>query len=437
MPWYTGRPLLDHLEAVHIASDINLIDFRFPVQHVLRPNLDFRGYAGTISSGVVRRGDDVVVLPSGRRSKVAGVFVAGSERDEAHAPMAVTLTLEGETDVSRGDVIVRPDNVPQLGHSLEAMVVWMHEQPLEEGREYLIKQATVLTSARMSRLRYRVNVNTIHREKADRLGLNEIGRVTIETPRLIAYDAYARNRWTGSFILIDRISNATLGAGMIVDLESIDTISTRRVAPDAGTNLRASKRGLDPGLRAERLRQQPSVVWLTGLPRSGKSSLAYALERRLFEEGFLPYVIDGEGLRQGLSADLGFSRADRKENARRAAELARTVNDLGAIAVVALVSPFAEDRAEARRLIGHDRFLEIYCNAPLELCESRDAERLFDRARSGEVANVTGIDLPYEPPSAPDLQALVSEGAVDEYVEQIVRMMRDRGWLTRSQELSS
>jgi bifunctional enzyme CysN/CysC len=432
MPWFQGGPLLDYLENVHIASDKNLIDFRLPVQLVVRPNLDFRGFAGTIASGVLRIGDEVVALPSGRRSAVKTIAVSGAARDEAFAGMAVTITLEHEIDVSRGDMFVRPNNAPPLENAIEAMVVWMNETALEPGRSYLIKQTTLTAPATVTHLRYRMNIETLHSESAESLKLNEIGRVRIESARPLAADAYTKNRQTGAFILVDRMSNATLGAGMILDRTPAErALESERRAHDAGTNLRGGESVITAQDRARRAGQKPFTVWFTGLPRSGKSSLSYALERVLFDRGHHALVLDGENLRRGLSSDLGFSAADRAEHMRRASELVRMFNDEGLIVIGAFVSPTAELRARARVIIGADRFLEVFCDSPLELCERRDTESLFARARRGEISNVTGVDQDYEVPARPDLRLDTAHESVERNVARLIDALDARGWLGR------
>ncbi|HEX7706972.1 MAG TPA: sulfate adenylyltransferase subunit CysN [Thermoanaerobaculia bacterium] len=424
MPWYQGPPLLSFLETVHIAGDRNLIDLRFPVQMVLRPDLDYRGYAGSVASGILRTGDEVMVLPSMRTSRIRRITTFDGDVGEAFSPMAVTVMLEGESDVSRGDMLVHPNNVPQLTREFEAMLVWMAEEPLAIGREYLLKQTTVQVPAIVSDLRYRMNVGTISREQADSLALNEIGRVRVETPRALAIDPYARNKATGAFILIDRLSNVTVAAGMILDREPAESLSARPIAIDAGSNVRTSPgRGIAPAERSTKLGQQPVVVWLTGLPRSGKSSIAYALEGELFKRGKLVAVLDGESLRLGISRDLGFSPRDRAEHVRRAAEIAKMMADLGSIVLAAFVSPTEAERRVAREIIGAGRFVEVYCNAPLEVCEQRDQANLFARARQGEIHNVTGIDAPYEPPLAPDLEIRTAERSVEEAVTEVLRLI--------------
>ena len=422
MPWYQGTTLLDFLETVHIASDRNLIDLRFAVQYVLRPDRDFRGYAGNLLSGVIRPGDEVVALPSGQRSRVRSVQTFDGERTEAFAPEAVTLTLADEIDLSRGDMLVHPNNAPLLTSRIEAMLVWLDSAPLNPGRSYLLKHTSRQTGATLESVRYRMNVNTLHREPADGLTLNEVGRVLLETDRPLACDPYHKNRYGGAFILIDRLSNATVAAGMILDRGSAEhALARRHAAADAGSHVRRQKGLVGPEDRAAHLDQTPFTLWLTGLPRSGKSSLAFALEAELFGQGRLVQVLDGENLRLGLNADLGFSAQDRWENQRRTAELARLGNDMGLIVIVALASPLAADRAQARRIIGGERFVEVYCNAPLEHCEQRDEDRLYARARAGELTQVTGIDAPYEPPPNPALELDTATTGIEDNLQRLLR----------------
>ncbi len=379
---------------------------------------------------ILRRGAEVVALPSGRRSRVRGIDTFDGELEEAFPPQSVTVTLEDELDLSRGDMLVAPGNVPHLEHSFEAMLVWMAEEPMRPGAGgYLIKQATTVAPAAVDELRYRINVSTLHRETADQLALNDIGRVRIESPRLLAFDPYRKNRETGAFILIDRLTNATVAAGTILEREPAETRLDRPPAADAGVDVRAQASRIPAVARAEQLGQRPVTLWLTGLPRAGKSTVAFALEERLFAAGRKVQVLDGEGMRLGVNSDLGFSRGDRREHVRRTAEVARLFNDQGLMVVAALVSPTAEDRELARRIVGAGRFLEIHCNAPLEVCESRDTDGLFARARAGEIGNVTGIDAPYEPPESPDLELPTGDEATAVSVEKVWQLLESHGLL--------
>jgi bifunctional enzyme CysN/CysC len=362
---------------------------------------------------------------------VRSLTSAGRAREEVFAPMAVTVTLEDEIDVSRGDLLARPYNAPALENELECMLVWMASEPLEPGRALLVKHGTATVPARVAELRYRLDVVTLRSEPAERLALNEIGRARLECARRLAADPYDKNRRTGAFILIDRLSNATVAAGMVLERTPAERALARRRASDAGTNLRPGGSSIGADERARRTGQAPFAVWLTGLPRSGKSSIAYAAERELFARGLHALVLDGELLRRGLSSDLGFSPADRAEHVRRAAELARLFQEQGLIPICALVSPTSAERARARALAGPGRFLEVFCDAPLEVCEARDREGLYRRARAGELADVTGVDQPYEVPAAPDLRLDTVRSDADANVARLLEELERRGWLAR------
>ena len=429
--WYQGGPLLDYLETVNIASDRNLIDLRFPVQYVIRPDLDFRGYAGTVASGIVRRGDEVVALPSGKRSRVRSIHTADGEIDEAFAAMAVTLSLEDEIDISRGDVLVHPNNAPRVTAEPEAMVVWMDEKALEPGASYLVKQATIEVPAVVRDLRYRINIQSMHREQAAALELNEIGRIGLLTSRPLAVDAYRKNRSIGAFILIDRMTHATVGAGMFVDrTTAARVLDPRRAAADAGTNVREGLRS--PSLvgsaeRRKKLGHAAFTIWLTGLPRSGKSSIARGLEKALFEAGCSSVVLDGEVLRRGINSDLGFSARDREENMRRGAEVARLLNVQGIIAIAAFVSPLDVHRRRVIDVIGEESFVGVFCDAPQTVCEERDQEELYARAHRGELKNVSGVDSPFEPPAEDYLTLDTAGRSVDENVAAVLELLEKRG----------
>jgi len=401
MPWYDGAPLLSYLEDVEVSTDRNLIDLRFPVQYVLRPDLNFRGFSGTVASGIIRKGDDVMVLPAGSRSKVASIVTFEGEHDEAFAPMAVTVTLDDEVDASRGDMLVHVNNTPQVGNEFDAMLVWMSDTPLTPGAQLMLKSTSNVVPATVETLRYQFDVNTLKRQDADDLQLNAIGRAVIHTHRPLCYDSYTRNRNTGSFVLIDRLTNATLAAGMILDREP--GALAHEDAPSSepkSKNIVRHESDVSADERVQRLGQKPGTVWLTGLPRSGKTTIAYALERKLFDAGKFAVVLDGENLRATVSADLGFSAEDRRENVRRAAATAKLLNDAGIIAIVASVSPYADDRETAKTTIGEDRFIEVHVGTPLEVCKERDPE-LYAKAESGDIPLFSGITAPYEAPIAP------------------------------------
>ena len=428
MPWFQGSPLLAHLETVHVASDKNLVDLRFPVQNVVRPDLNFRGYAGTIASGVLRTGDRIAVVPSGKQSNVKSIVTFDGPLQEAQAGRAVTITLTDEIDISRGDMIVAPNNAPSLDNTIEAMLVWFDGDALATGKQYLLKHTTRTTAAIVTDVRYRIDVTTLHRQQATGLVMNEVGRVRIECSRPLATDAYQQNRGTGAFILIDRLTNATVAAGMILERKTAEeTTQRRRASADAGSNVRiASKRKVTPAQRRARLGQEPFVLWITGLPRAGKSTLAYGLEKWLFDHGHHVHVLDGEILRLSINRDLGFSGADRWENQRRAAEMARLDSALGIITIVALVSPLAFERQKARELVGEGPFFEVFCDAPLADCEARDRDGLYARARAGEISGVTGVDAPYEAPEKPELRLDTVHDSEATNLAKVIDLLRSR-----------
>ncbi len=430
MKWFRGISLIEYLETVHVSGDRNLVDMRFPVQYVIRPDLNFRGYAGTVASGVIRTGDEVLALPSGRRTRVESITTFEGAIDEAFPPMSVAVSLEDEIDLSRGDMLAHVNNVPRSGNVLETMMVWMNEEPLHAGSVYRIKHLTRTLNAEVAAIRYRIDVNTLHSESADTLGLNDIGRVVLRLHAPVQHDPYDKNRSTGAFILIDRINNATLAGGMILDRNvselTIDPALRRR---RADTLVHPHRSLVDGEERRERTGQKPVTIWLTGLPGSGKSTVAFALERKLFDMELLPYVLDGENLRLDLSKDLSFTANDRAENVRRAAAVARISNEAGLIAIAALVSPYREGREEARESIGDDRFLEVFVNTPLEVCETRDEDGLYRRARSGELENFSGISAPYEKPPDPDIVLDTEQMSVEDCVLRIVHTLQQKGYV--------
>ncbi|MBN9520553.1 sulfate adenylyltransferase subunit CysN [bacterium] len=422
MPWYHGPALLDHLETVHIASDRNLTDLRLPVQYVIRPNLDFRGFAGTVASGILRTGDEVMVLPSGKRSRVKSIVTYDGELDEAFAPQAVTVTLTDEVDVSRGDMLVHPDNPPHVSSQIEAMVVWMAEQPFVPGRTYTLKQTTRQVSAEVAAFRYAVDVNTLEHRTVPRLGLNEVGHVQLSLTQPLACDPYRTNAATGAFILIDRLTNNTVGAGMILEA------GAPRQA-EAVVTAKARESLVAPAEREQRFGQKPVTVLLVGLTGSGKSRIAYALERRLWDAGRAVTVLYGQNMRHGLNRDLGFTADDRSENLRRSAEVAKLMNDAGVITVAAFVAPHEAVREKAKQLIGADRVLEVFCTAPMEVLRARDQSGAYRLADAGTIAQMPGVTAAFEEPAAPDLVLQTDQLDVDESVARIVELMTARGYL--------
>ncbi|MEO9326773.1 adenylyl-sulfate kinase [Gordonia aurantiaca] len=414
MPWYGGRPLLDHLENVYIASDRNLIDARFPVQYVIRPQradgLDHRAYAGTVAGGVFTKGDEVVVLPSGFSTRITAIWGPGGKSvDQAFASMAVSIELADEIDIVRGDMLARPNNRPYVGRDIDALTCWFSEDTeLRPGNRYQLLCGTRMTRAQISGLNYRLDVNTLHRDgHADALSLNEIGRITLHTQEPVMFDSYRRNRDTGSFILIDEATNRTVAAGMI----------TAPVSHDSHVVWQASK------VSREHRPYRGATIWLTGLSGSGKSSLAVELERRFVAEGRPAYLMDGDNLRHGLNSDLGFSDDDRRENIRRTSEVAALFADSGAVAIVSLISPFAEERRRAREIHAERGlpFYEIFIDTPLEECERRDPKGLYRKARRGEIGQFTGIDSPYERPQDPELVITPDDGEPAEVADMVIR----------------
>jgi bifunctional enzyme CysN/CysC len=422
-PWYEGPALLNHLEEVYIAGDRNLVDVRFPVQYVIRPqtreHADHRSYAGTVASGVLRPGDDIVVLPAGKTSTITTIEGPTGPVTEAFPPMAVSISLADDIDISRGDMIARANNQPDASQEFDAMVCWMADAAaLEPGRDYIIKHTTRTTRARVAGLDYRLDVNTLHRDKsATALKLNELGRVTLRTQVPLLLDEYSRNPSTGSFILIDPDTNGTVAAGMVRDTTPA---ANRAASPNA-------VRHQNLVTAADRL-SKGSTVWFTGLSGSGKSSVAMLVEQKLLAAGRPAYVLDGDNLRHGLNADLGFSMDDRAENLRRLAHIATLLADSGQIVLVPAISPLEAHRELARTVHteqGFD-FFEVFCDTPLEDCERRDPKGLYAKARRGEITHFTGIDSPYQRPKSPDLR-LTPDQSPDELAQQVVDLLGTRG----------
>jgi bifunctional enzyme CysN/CysC len=398
MPWYGGESVLEILESIYVGGDRNLVDLRLPVQLVMRGQDGVRALAGQVASGVVREGDEVMALPSRAVARVK-TLVASAGGTAGFPPQAVTLTLDRELDVGRGDLLAHPGNVPAGRTTVDAMMVWFDETPLAVGGRYLVKHTTRTVPAIVESLAYVVDVNTLSRSGESTLSQHGIGRVTLRSAQPLFVDPYARNKATGSFILIDPATQATAGAGMVVERGT-----PPRRAVDTGPRIVVRESSAVPEAeRARRMGQRAVTVWLTGLSGSGKSTIARELERTLHAQGRHAFVLDGDTLRTGLNQDLGFSREDRAENVRRTAEVARVLNDAGLVAIVALISPFRDERERARAIVGAERFVEVYVDTPLEVCEARDAKGLYARARSGEIPEFTGISSPYEPPATPGL----------------------------------
>jgi bifunctional enzyme CysN/CysC len=431
MPWCDGPHLLHELENVHVTGARNPIDLRFPVQFAHRPDRTFRGYLGSVASGTIRPGDEVTVLPSGVTSKVARVLGPNGDVEAAHPPLAVSVVLEDEIDVSRGDMIVHSRNRPRVDRNFEAMLVWMSPEPMKPGTPYYIKQTTRVQPGTVAELQYRIDVNTLHRQDATQLGLNEIGRCSVSLNHAIAHDTYRKNHATGSFIVIDRVTNNTVGAGMIIDrgkdASSEPTSHWEQEPPSEFLHEELSQVRLSE--RSNRQGHRPATILLTGLTGAGKSTIAYGLERRLFDAGCAVNVLDGQNVRLGISRDLGFTKEGRSENLRRAAELAHLFNEAGQICICAFVAPQQETRERAMQLVGTDRFLEVYLSAPIEVCRERDPDGFYVKVDAGEITHVPGVTEPYEPPQNPDLILPTDHVALDVCLDRIIELLRDRGVL--------
>lgn len=412
-PWYEGQSLMEILESVEIAGDRNFDDLRFPVQYVNRPNLNFRGFAGTLASGIVRKGDEVTVLPSGKRSKVKSIVTFDGELEQATPGEAITLTLEDEIDVSRGDMLVHADNQPRIADGFEAMLVWMGEEPMLPGKKYDIKRATSYVPGSIASITHSVDVNTLEHGAASSLQLNEIGRVKVSLDAPIALDGYAQNRTTGSFIVIDRLTNGTVGAGMII----ADPLA------HGSTGHHGALAHVTTEERAIRFGQQPATVLFTGLSGAGKSTLAYAVERKLFDMGRAVYVLDGQNLRHDLNKGLPQDRAGRTENWRRAAHVARQFNEAGLLTLAAFVAPDAEGREQAKALVGANRLLTVYVQASPLTCQQRDPQGLYAAGDD----NIPGESFPYDVPGNADLVIDTESLTVEEGAKQVIDLLRQRG----------
>ncbi len=429
MPWHRGGTLMHYLEHVVIATDRNLIDFRLPVQYVSRPEGGNRGYCGSVASGVVRRGDEIMVLPSRRRSRVKSIVTYDGGLEEAFAPNAVTIVLDDQVDIARGDVLVHPGNLPRMSETLDAMIVWMDEKPLVPGKRYELKHMSKKVGGAVSSIRYRIDVDTFHRQKASELALNEIGRCTLSLNEAIAFDPYRANRATGAFILVDRLSNATVGAGMVIDRSRVQEWTEHWETAPSSPALRSETSHVSSEERAARFGQRPATILLTGRSGAGKTTIAYALERRLFDMGHAANVLDGQNLRLGISRDLGFTATERSEALRRAAEMARVINEAGLICVCAFVSPSEDIRLRMRGLIGDQRMLLVHLSAPLEVCRERDEDGLYALADSGEITDFPGVTAPYEAPASADLVLPTHEISAEESVDRLIAFLKTRGVL--------
>jgi bifunctional enzyme CysN/CysC len=414
-PWYHGPTLMAFLETCEVdETRLQAAPFRLPVQWVNRPDLDFRGFCGLVASGTVRPGDRVRVQPSGRESRVKRVVALEGDLPAAVAGQSVTLTLEDEIDISRGDVISRADAPAEVADQFECTIVWMADEPMLPGRPYLMKIGTRTVNATVTEPKYKVNVNTMEHLAAKKLDLNEIGVCNVALDRPVAFDAYTDNRATGGFILIDRLSNHTVGSG------------TLHFALRRAHNIHLQAVDIDKQARAEIMHQRPALLWFTGLSGSGKSTIANLVEKKLFAMGRHSYLLDGDNVRHGLNKDLGFTEADRVENIRRVAEVSKLMVDAGLIVLTAFISPFRAERRMARGLLEEGEFVEIHVDTPLEVAEKRDVKGLYAKARRGELKNFTGIDSPYEAPESPELHVNTVSLSAEEAADRVIAFLRER-----------
>jgi bifunctional enzyme CysN/CysC len=413
--WYSGPALLQHLETVEVFDPAQGGAFRMPVQWVNRPNADFRGFAGLIASGSVRRGDALRVLPSGRTSTVARVFSGEGEASSAVAGESVTVTLADEIDVSRGDVLAAAEDPPLVANQFEATIVWMHDEPLLQGRSYLLKLATQTVTATVAPIKYRVNINTLEHLAAKKLDLNDIGICGLEVSSAITFESYRDSRVLGGFILIDRVTNNTVGAGLL-------HFALRR-----SQNVHWQALDVNKAARARLSHQKPCILWFTGLSGAGKSTIANLVEKQLHADGRQTYLLDGDNVRHGLNKDLGFTDQDRVENIRRVAEVARLMVDAGLIVMVSFISPFRSERRMARGLVEAGEFIEVFVDTPLAQAEARDVKGLYKKARRGELKNFTGIDSPYEAPENPEVHLDTARLTPEAAASQVIKYLREAG----------
>ncbi len=420
MPWYHGQSLLEFLETVHVGSDRNFEDFRFPVQYVIRPDLKYRGFAGKVASGIVKKGDKIMVLPSGKTSTVKEITTYDGNLEQAFPPQAVSIVLNDEIDVSRGNMLVHPDNVPKVERHFEAMLVWMDETDMDPYTQFYIKHNTHSTKARIDKIEYRVDVNTLEKSSVDYFRLNEIGRAVITTNEPLYFDAYKKNRQTGAFILIDPVTHNTVAVGMILDKVSSDRLPTRITDKERERIVNEGSLISDKE-REKRYGQKGETVWITGLHGSGKNELAYSLEKELFSMGKIVVVLDGKKVRGGLNRELDYSPADRAEHLRRVAHIARLLNDQGIIVICSFVSPNAEIRNQVKEIIGKERFKLIYLDADVDYCRKNDKYGLYRLADEGKLQHLAGVDEPYDVPQDADI--VVDAKNRMEFLEEILAMI--------------
>ncbi|MBN1863372.1 MAG: sulfate adenylyltransferase subunit CysN [Victivallales bacterium] len=428
MDWHKGSPVLSYLEELYITSDRNLLDLRMPLQYVLRPDSSFRGYCSRIASGVVKKGDEVVALPSRKTSRIKSLVSYDGDLDAAFAPMSITFTLEDEIDISRGDMLSHKHNIPHSSRHFEAMLIWMDDKAMELGGTYVLKHGTRTCKAKLDGIRYRVDVGTLSRRQAEALELNDIGRVVLTANRPIFFDAYSRNRDTGSFILIDPVSNATSAAGMIIERESVEPIisdmhsESDKAPEDCGAVSIVTAQDRECAYN-----QKPVTIMLTGLHASGKSEIAYQLEKLLFDSGHASVVLTGRDLRSGISRELDFDISDRAENLRRAAETARILNSHGLICICAFIAPDSSIRRQMSDIVGKGRFIEAFVSLPLEECRKNDSTGLYRQADEGAVRDVAGVSYPYDEPKDSaiklDMLSLTHHSAAEKILEYLKNLL--------------
>lgn len=399
MPWYHGKSMLEFLEDVHVVSDRNFDDLRIPIQYVIRPTLDYRGFAGKVASGVIRVGDEVMALPSGKKSKVKSILTSEGDVDYAFPPQSASFTLEDEIDISRGEMVVHPNSTPHIERHFEAMLVWMDEKPMDSYTQFYIKHNTHSTKARIDKIKYKVNVNTLEKSEVDHFELNEIGRVVMTSTKPLLFDSYKKNRQTGSFILIDTITHNTVAVGMILDKMSSDKLHSRITDKEKELIVKSGSL-ISTEEREKRYDQKAQTIWITGLHGSGKNELAYSLEKELFEMGKTVVVLDGKRVRSGLNRELDYSPADRAEHLRRVAHIAKILNDQGIIVICSFISPKESIRQQIKEIVGEKRFKLVYMDADVDFCKKNDKYGLYKQADEGKIKHLPGVDEDYEIPES-------------------------------------
>ncbi len=414
MDWYDGPTLMTVLETVEVAKQSAQNPFRMPVQWVNRPDLDFRGFSGTIVSGTIKPGDEVIALPSARTSVVKSIVTYDGDQDQAVADQAVTITLEDEIDISRGDVLAEIDQRPETTDQFQAYMIWMHDQALLPGRPYLIKTTNKTVTGEVTELKYKVNINSLEHEAGKTLELNEVGLCNLSLDETIVFDPYRENPALGSFIMIDKITNVTVAAGMI-------DFGLRRA-----TNVHWQAVDVHKKARSTQKRQKPVVLWFTGLSASGKSTIANLVEKKLHSLGKHTYLLDGDNVRHGLNRDLGFVEADRVENIRRVGEVSKLMVDAGLIVLTAFISPFCAERRMVRDMMEENEFIEVFVDTPIEICEQRDPKGLYKKARSGEIKNFTGFDSPYEKPERADIHLHTGDITAEEAADEVIARIEEK-----------